>query len=71
MTWLFRFWVRREACKMAALAIQNHTDEDHICPRVWSLATFFESYMHYGSEGTQEEFGPKEPVGLKSVAETK
>jgi hypothetical protein len=67
MKWLFEFWVRREACKMAAIAIQNHTDEDSIAPRLWSLAVFFESYMHEGCEGTMADFGPREPVELSAV----
>lgn len=54
---------------MAALAIQNHTHDDEIAPRVWSLAVFFESYMWEGSEGTRDSFGPKEPVNLKAVNE--
>ncbi len=64
---LFYFWIRREACRMAALAIQNHTDKDQIVPRVWSLTVFFESYMHNGADGTMADFGPKEPVELKEV----
>lgn len=62
------FWIRREACKMAAIAIQNHTDESSITPRVWSLAVFFEKYMTEGAEGTQEDFGPKDAVELKSIS---
>ena len=60
--------IRREACKMAALAIQNHRDEDRIAPRLWSLTVFFENYMCEGAEGTEEDFGPKPPVDLKEVA---
>lgn len=52
---------------MAALAIQNHTDESCIAPRVWSLTVFFELYMMQGAENTKEDFGPKEPVALASV----
>lgn len=64
---LFQFLVRREACKMAAVAIQNHTAEDSLTPRAWSLAVFFESYMHDGADGTMADFGPKEPVELAAV----
>lgn len=64
---LFGFWIRREACKMAAVAIQNHTDEDEIAPRVWSLAVFFENYMCEGAAATQADFGPKEPAQLKAI----
>jgi hypothetical protein len=61
---VFAFWIRREACKMAATAIQNHHDEDSLAPRIWSLTVFFERYMWFGAEGTQNEFGPKPPVEL-------
>ena len=54
---------------MAAVAIQNHTDEDEIAPRVWSLTVFFEAYMWDGAAGTAADFGPKEPVELRSVNE--
>lgn len=64
---LFGFWIRREACRMAAIAMQNHRAEDELCPRAWSLAVFFESYMAHGSEWTRDDFGPKEPVELKRV----
>jgi hypothetical protein len=63
---LFAFWIRREACRMAALAIQNHT-EDEIVPRAWTLAVFFENYMREGAEGTQAEFGPLPAVELSVV----
>jgi hypothetical protein len=64
---LFAFWIRREACRMAARAIQNHTHEDEISPRVWSLAVFFEAYMWEGAEGTQADFGPLPAVELSVV----
>jgi len=64
---IFGFWIRREACRMAATAMQNHRAEDELCPRAWSLTVFFESYMVYGSDWTMEGFGPKEPVDLKAV----
>ena len=66
---LFGWWVRWQACKMTAVAMQNHSEEDSLTPRAWSLAVFFESYMREGSEGTREDFGPKEPVELKSVSQ--
>lgn len=65
---LIAFLIRREACKMAARAIQNHHEQDSITPRLWSLTVFFESYMREGAEGTQNDFGPKPPVDLKEVA---
>lgn len=52
---------------MAALAMQNHTDEDSIVPRMWSFAVFFESYMWEGAAGTSDDFGPKKPVELKAA----
>lgn len=61
------FWIRREACRMTAIAMQNHTAADEICPRAWSLAVFFETYMLEGAEGTQQDFGPKEPVQIVAV----
>lgn len=64
---LIGFWIRREACRMTALAMQNHTADDPLCPRAWSIAVFFELYMRHGSEGTQDDFGPKEPAELKAV----
>lgn len=64
---MFEFWVRREACRMTDLRCKNHTDEDNICPRAWSFAVFFETYMHEGAEGTREDFGPKDPVNLAEV----
>lgn len=62
------FWVRREACKLAALAFQNFACDDS-AQHLWSLAVFFETYMHEGAEGTAEDFGPKEPVELRAVNE--
>lgn len=64
---IFGWWVRWQACKMAAVAIQNHEDDDAIVPRVWSLTVFFENYIMEGAEGTKEDFGPKEPADLKAV----
>lgn len=64
---LFEFWVRREACRMTAIAMQNHSDEDSLCPRAWSFAVFFETYMHEGAEATRADFGPKDPVCLDEV----
>lgn len=65
---LFGFWIRREACKMAAIAMQGEFNDDAICPRLWSLTVFFENYMRDGASGTSEDFGPKEPVQLASAS---
>lgn len=64
---LFGWWIRWQSCKMTAVAMQNHTDEDCLCPRAWSLAVFFERYMTEGAEGTLKDFGPKDPVVLLTV----
>jgi hypothetical protein len=64
---LLDFWIRREACKMTAIAMQRHREEDALCPRAWSLAVFFETYMREGAEGSQEDFGPKKPVKLEAA----
>jgi hypothetical protein len=45
----------------------NEGPTEGICPRIWSVTVFFESYMTHGSEWTSDEFGPKEPVELKTV----
>lgn len=68
---LFGWWYRWQACKMAARSIQGQgADTDaEIVPRMWSLAVFFESYMVHGAEWTKDDFGPKEPVDLKTVKE--
>lgn len=56
---LFGFWIRREACRLAASAFCP--DEDgRYTPRLWGLTVFFESYLLYGSAGTREDFGPKD-----------
>jgi hypothetical protein len=61
------FWIRREACRLAALAMQHADYNEAVCPMLWSMTVFFESYLHYGSEGTATDFGPKEPVELEAV----
>jgi hypothetical protein len=44
--------------------------DDGMCPKLWSTVVFFEKYICDGAEETADDFGPKEPVALKSV-ETK
>lgn len=63
--WLFGYWVRRDACRMAAQALRSMDNDDGYCPRLWSLTVFFETYLWSGSAATSEDFGPKEPVELK------
>lgn len=61
------FWIRREACRLSALAMQGEFSDGDISQRLWSLTVFFELYMRRGSEGTLADFGPKGPVELKEV----
>lgn len=67
---LLGWWVRWQACKMAAQVFQSGAfpaTGDAPAPRLWSITVFFEQYMRVGSSETVEEFGPKEPVELKAV----
>lgn len=53
---------RRElACQMAADIMAANPPAEGYAPTVWSLATFFEAYMCYGSDDTKKYFGPKPP----------
>ena len=63
------FWIRWQACKMAAVLMsgRNERSDEGVAPMIWSATVFFESYMHEGAAGTNADFGPKEPVALKSV----
>lgn len=66
--YLFGWWVRWQACKMAARVMQGRQNGDEaITPLVWSLAVFFENYICTGAPGTQVDFGPKDVVELKVV----
>jgi hypothetical protein len=65
---LLGFCVRREACRLAAQAVQGPWSKDRdIAHLLWSLTVFFEDYMLKGAANTQEDFGPKEPVELGLV----
>lgn len=68
---LFGWWFRWQACKMAAhvLSNRNHADDRALAPICWSLAVFFERYMMLGAAETSEEFGPKEPVEIRSASD--
>ena len=70
---IFGWWYRWQACKMAAQVVAgwNNGPDEGITPRIWSVTVFFERYMTLGSDGTQEDFGPKEPVELREVAPAK
>lgn len=58
--WLFGWWVRWQACKMAARVVAGWNDgpSEGLCPRLWSLTVFFENYMSEGAAGTRADFGP-------------
>lgn len=66
---IFGHYIRSKACMYAAIAMAGRAPDETAAPMVWSLAVFFERYMHSGAEGTRAEFGPKEPIELKSVGE--
>lgn len=64
---LLNFYIRREACKLTAAT--TLLDSEKPCmPMVWSMTAFYEQYMLTDSEGTHEDFGPKDPVNLAVVA---
>lgn len=66
---IFGWWYRWQACKMAAevMSGRNERSNEGIVPLLWSVTVFFEMYLTSGSEGTIEDFGPKEPIQLKDV----
>lgn len=67
---LFGWWIRWQACKMAAQVFQSGAfpeTGDAPAPRLWSVTVFFERYMQFGANETAEEFGPKVPVDIKAV----
>jgi len=62
------WWVRWQACKMAAQVMQGRVNGDEaITPLVWSLTVFFEQYLRGGADNTLADFGPKEAIQLKEV----
>lgn len=69
---LFAWWVRWQACKMAARTIAgwNTGPDKGLCPRVWSLAVFFEEYMRGGAERTRADFGPADTEVIRLVDKT-
>lgn len=64
---IFGYWIRREACRLAATSAQGQCGDGPVAQRLWSLTVFFESYLCDGSEGTQDDFGYKEPVTLREA----
>jgi hypothetical protein len=59
---LFGYWIRRDACRLAATAAQGQCGDGPVAERLWSLTVFFENYLWEGAEGTRDDFGYKEPV---------
>ena len=64
---LFGYWIRRDACRLAAQAVRSADVEDGWAPRIWSLTVFFETYLCGGAGATIEDFGPKEPADIKEI----
>jgi hypothetical protein len=65
---LFGFFIRREACRLAATAVQGPWSEGkNTAHLLWALTVFFESYLVGGSAKTQAEFGPRGPVDIGIV----
>lgn len=60
--------VRTEACRFAAQVMQGCGEQEGLCPQLWSVAVFFESYIANGSTHTKRDFGPKKPAKLKVAA---
>jgi len=68
---LFGWWIRLQACKMAAQVMQGQgmgNETEGPCPKLWSTTVFFELYIMTGAENTVDEFGPKDPIALKAVS---
>lgn len=64
---LFGYWIRRDACRLAAQALRATDIEDGYAPRIWSLTVFFERYLIFGAQDTLPDFGPPEPTQLREV----
>lgn len=66
---LFGWWVRWQACKMAAQCVSAWSElpDEGYCPKLFSTTVFFESYICFGSEWCSADFGPKDPEELKVV----
>lgn len=68
---ILNFWVRHEACRLAARVCQGHEFDGEIGSHLWSVTVFFEAYIHGGCEATVDDFGPKDAVELKIVRESR
>lgn len=64
---LFGYWIRRDACRLAAHTLKATDVEASYTPRLWSMTVFFEQYLCEGANGTADDFGPPDPVALKPV----
>lgn len=65
---LFGWWVRWQACKMAATVMSGRANgEEPLSPLIWSMTVFFEKYICDGADGTADDFGPKDAIELKTV----
>lgn len=58
--------VRTDACRFAAEVLSSRPELE-VCPMVWSLCVFFESYIMKGANDTWRDFGPKKPAKLRVV----
>ena len=63
------YWVRKEACRLASQAAQGQCGDGPVAQRLWSLCVFFETYLREGADGTQADFGYKEPVTLMDICQ--
>ena len=62
---VFGYFVRREACRLAAQAAQGPWSQGRdVSHLLWSLTVFFELYLRHGGDETQKDFGPKEVIEL-------
>jgi hypothetical protein len=54
---------------MAALMFsnRNHQSDDAMTPLLWSTTVFFDRYLLLGADGTIDDFGPREPIQLRSI----
>lgn len=64
---IFGYFIRRDACRLAAQALRQCDIADGYAPRLWSLTVFFETYLMQGSHTTAKDFGPKEPTQISEV----
>lgn len=64
---IFGYWVRRDACRLAAQALRATDVDDGYAPRIWSLTVFFEMYLLGGVEETRADFGPPPPIEIKEA----